>query len=105
MTIEWQRNPDNWIGTTEINYPRFEAWQSDNPVNNCWCLNVTRSAGQEPIRVRELPSSRAVETFVEGFMKNSGDESPKLRFQTSVLAQCQRFLLAILTFVAGVLKE
>jgi len=69
MTIEWQRNSDYWIGTTEVTYPRFEAWQSNNAVGSCWCLNIRRSAGREPIKVRALQSSTAVVEFVEGFLK------------------------------------
>jgi hypothetical protein len=74
MTLEWQWNANGWIGTTEINYPQFEAWQSEDSVDNCWCLNIKQKADQEPIKVGEFRSSLAIEEFVEGFLKAQTQE-------------------------------
>jgi hypothetical protein len=71
MITECQRNADYWTGTEEIDYPHFDAWQSDNPADNCWCLNISLSADQEPIEVRGLHSPRAVEEFAAGFQNAS----------------------------------
>jgi len=69
MAIAWQRNANGWIGTTGINYPRFEAWQSEESVDNCWCLNIKQNPGQEPIEVGAFQSSLAIEEFVEGYLQ------------------------------------
>jgi len=59
----------------EIDYPYFEAWQSDDHGGNGWCLNIKPNAGQEPIEIRGLPSPGAVEGFVKGFLKRPGIRS------------------------------
>jgi hypothetical protein len=69
MAIKWQKTTDYWLGTTKAPYPRFEAWQSNDAVSNCWCLNVIRGAGQEPVEIRKIQNSRALADFVEGFLK------------------------------------
>lgn len=69
MAITWQRNADNWIGTTKSNYPQFEAWQADCPADNCWCLKIKLNADQEPIKVGEFQGPDAIEDFVAGFLK------------------------------------
>ena len=71
MGIAWQRNADSWIGTAKGNYPQFEAWQSDDPVYSCWCLNIRLGADQEPIKVGDFRSPDAVAAFVQGFLKAS----------------------------------
>ena len=68
MAVELVKRPDCWTGTTEIAYPRFEAWQSNDDIDNCWCLNIRRSAGQEPITVRKLQSLGAAVEFIKGFL-------------------------------------
>ena len=82
MAIKWQEKPDCWLGTTKTPYPRFEAWQSKNAVDNCWCLNIIQGTDQEPVEIREIQNSRAVAEFVEGFLeewKNSNVHSVKFR--------------------------
>ncbi len=74
MTVEWQRTADDRLETVENRYPQFKAWQSDNPANNCWLLNIRLSADREPIKIRELQSPEAVEEFVAGFLR---DASPR----------------------------
>ena len=70
MKIRWQRNADAQAEAAENYYPRFEAWQPHNPVDNNWCLNIMRSAGdKEPTKVLALPSPEAVEEFVRGWLK------------------------------------
>lgn len=69
MTIEWEKNASSWIGTAKTDYPRFEAWRSDNPVDNRWCLNITRGQYVKPIEVRELQSLEAAKQFAEGALK------------------------------------
>ena len=69
MAIKWQKTTDYWLGTAKAPYPRFEAWQSNDAVDNCWCLNNIRDAGQEPVQIREIQDSGALVEFVEGFLK------------------------------------
>ncbi len=81
MRLKWQRIGDEQAEPAEDYYPRFEAWQPRNPVDDCWCLTVKRSASdQDPIRVLALPSPEAVEEFVEGWLQgsvyNSSDNLP-----------------------------
>ncbi len=68
MAIKWQEKPGYWLGATKAPYPRFEARQSNDAVHNCWCLNITQGADQEPVEIREIQSSRALAEFVEGFL-------------------------------------
>ena len=69
MAVEWQRNAEDQLGAADSHYPQFEAWQTDNPVDNCWCLSIKRSADQKPIKVRDLQSPETVEKFVRGFLQ------------------------------------
>ncbi len=69
MAIESVKRPDCWTGTTEITYPKFEAWQSNNDIDNCWCLDIIRRAGQEPITVLKLQSLGATVEFMKGFLE------------------------------------
>jgi hypothetical protein len=71
MTVDWQSNADDRIATAENQYLQFKAWQSDNPVDNCWCLDIWQNADQEPIKVCALQSLKAVGEFVRGFLKDS----------------------------------
>jgi len=69
MIVEWQRNTNDQTEGAKIHYPRFEAWQPVNPVDDRWLLTIQWSAtDQEPIKVRELPDPEAVEEFVAGFL-------------------------------------
>ena len=68
MAIKWQEKPDYWLAATKAPYPRFEAWQSNDAANSCWCLNITQGADQEPVEIRQIQSSRALAEFVEGFL-------------------------------------
>ena len=87
MIVEWQRNTNDQAEATKIHYPRFEAWQPGNPVDDRWHLTIKRSAtDQEPIKVRELPNPEAVEEFVAGFvtgLANYSDENPPIAIQFS----------------------
>ncbi len=69
MAIKWHEKPDYWLGTTKTPYPRFEAWQSNDTVDNRWCLNVIQGADQEPVEIRGIQNSRALAGFVEGFLQ------------------------------------
>lgn len=71
MRTRGQRSTDHWTGTEEIDYPHFDVWQSHNPADNCWCLNIKLSAEQEPIEVRGLHSLGAAEECVEGVLEAS----------------------------------
>lgn len=68
MEIEWQRHGHNWIGTTAIGYPQFKAWQSDDPCDDHWCLEIRWSDDEEPIKIGALQSPEAVEEIAEGFL-------------------------------------
>jgi hypothetical protein len=69
MAIKWQEKPDYWLGATKAPYPRFEAWQSNDAVDNGWCLNIIRGADLEPVEIREIQNSRALAAFAEGFLE------------------------------------
>ena len=69
MAIKWQKKTDCWLGTTKVPYPRFEACQSNDAVDSCWCLNIIGGDGQEPLEIRGIQDSRALAEFVEGFLK------------------------------------
>lgn len=71
MTAKRQRNAKDLTDTTDTDYPRFEAWQQDDSRDKHWCLNIRQSANQHPIEIRELPSLRAVEKLIEGFLEDS----------------------------------
>jgi hypothetical protein len=71
MTAKRQRKAKNLTETTDTDYPRFEAWQPDDSRDDCWCLNIRQNADQAPIEIRELPSLRAVEKLIKGFLKDS----------------------------------
>jgi len=76
MIIKWQMSADGQTKAVDDHYPRFEAWQPHNPVDNCWCLSIKRNAGDEdPIKVLALPSPEAVEELVAGFLKGSANYS------------------------------
>ncbi len=68
MAIKWQEKPDCWLGATDASYPRFEAWQSNDAADNCWCLNIIQGADQEPVEIREIQNAGALAEFVEGFL-------------------------------------
>jgi hypothetical protein len=69
MKIVWQRSTDGQAKSMEDHSPRFEACQPHSPVDNCWCLNIKRSAADEdPIKVLALPNPDAVEEFVKGWL-------------------------------------
>jgi len=69
MNLERQGDSENSIGMAKINYPLFEAWRSDNLIDNCLCLNIRLGVDQEPILVQGLQSQKDVEEFVKGFEK------------------------------------
>ena len=72
----------------EDGYPRFEAWRSNNPADNCWCLNITRVKYAKPIEVRGLQSLEAVKQFSEGALKGLDyDNDSSLPFTTHCHAQ------------------
>ena len=71
MTVYWQSNTDDRISTTENHTLKFKAWQSDNPVDNGWCLNIWQNAAEAPIKICALQSLNAVGEFVAGFLKQS----------------------------------
>lgn len=71
MTTKWQPNADHWAGMEKIDYPHFDAWQSDNPTDTGWCLNIQLNAEQEPIEVRGLHSPEAVNECVKGVLRTS----------------------------------
>ena len=68
MMIEWEENTYCWIGTSETVFPRFEAWRSDESVDDPWCLNMVRSSNAKPIRVCHLQSLDAAREFAEGLL-------------------------------------
>jgi hypothetical protein len=68
-SMKWLKRPDNSTGTTEITDPSFEVWQSNTPIHNCWCLNISRSPGQEPIIVRGLQNLGGTLEFTKGFLE------------------------------------
>jgi hypothetical protein len=67
-SMEWLKRSDHTTETTEITDPSFEVWQSNAPTDNCWCLNISRSTGQEPIAVRGLQNLRDTVEFIKGFL-------------------------------------
>ena len=69
MAIKWQAKSDYWLGATEAPYPRFEAWQSNDAANNCWCLKIFRDADLGPVEIREIQDTRAVAAFAKGFLE------------------------------------
>lgn len=68
MKIAWENNTYSWIGLAEADYPRFEAWRSDDPVDDRWCLNMTRAPGARPLKVRRLESLTAAKRFADGLL-------------------------------------
>ncbi|MHC4299472.1 MAG: hypothetical protein ACYS7Y_19515 [Planctomycetota bacterium] len=68
MKIVWENNTYSWIGLAEASYPRFEAWRSDDPVDDRWCLNMTRAPGARPVKVRQLESLTAAKRFADGLL-------------------------------------
>ena len=74
MTARRQWNASGQPETKDTDYPRFEAWQRENKDDKYWCLNITQNAHQEPIEIRELPSLKAVEKLITGFL---GDADSK----------------------------
>ena len=68
-SMESLKGPDHSTGTTEITHPSFEVWQSNTPIDNCWCLNISQSPGQEPIAVRGLQNLRSTVEFIKGFLE------------------------------------
>lgn len=68
MKIVWENNTYSWIGLAEADYPRFEAWRSDDPVDDRWCLNMTRAPGARPVKVRQLESLTAAKKFADGLL-------------------------------------
>ncbi len=69
MAIKWQEKSDYWLGATETPYPRFEAWQSDDAGDTCWCLKIFRAADLEPVEISAIQDTRAVAAFAEGFLE------------------------------------
>ena len=69
MAIKWQEKPDYWLGATEAPYPKFEAWQSTDAVDNRWCLKIIRGAGFEPIEISDIEYAEALAEFAEGFLE------------------------------------
>ena len=69
MAIKWQERTDYWLGVTKAPYPRFEAWQSDDVADNCWCLKIIRGADLEPVEIREIHGAGALAEFAEGFLE------------------------------------
>ncbi len=47
----------------------FGIYAKSDAVDSCWCLNIIRGDGQEPLEIREIQDSRALVEFVEGFLK------------------------------------
>ncbi len=70
MIAEWQRNADDRMETTENHDPQFKIWQTDDPVDNFWNLDIWRNANQEAIRVCGLQSPEDAEKFVIGFLRD-----------------------------------
>ncbi len=68
MKIEWENNIYSWVGQAKASYPRFEAWRSDDPVADRWCLNMTRGPGARPVKVRRLESLTAAKRFADGLL-------------------------------------
>ena len=69
MKIKWEKNTCSWIGTAKKSYPRFEIWCSDNLLDNCWCLNITRGRYMGAIEVRDLRSLEDAKLFAEGSLE------------------------------------
>ena len=72
-SIESLKRPDHSTEATEITHPSFEVWQSNTSIDNCWCLNISRSPGQEPITVRGLQNLRGTVEFIKGFLEIFGE--------------------------------
>lgn len=68
MKIRWQENARCWRGAPKTVFPRFEAWRSDESVEDPWCLNMVKSPNARPIKVRHLQSLDAAKAFAQGLL-------------------------------------
>jgi len=68
MKIQWQQDDHCWHGTLKTAFPRFEAWRSDESVEDPWCLDMIKNPTARPIKVRYLQSLNAAREFAEGLL-------------------------------------
>ncbi|MHC4167671.1 MAG: hypothetical protein ACYSWQ_11985 [Planctomycetota bacterium] len=68
MKIKWEENSRCWYGAPKTVFPQFEAWRSDESVEDLWCLSMVKSPNARPIRVRGLQSLKAAKEFARGLL-------------------------------------
>ncbi len=68
MRIRWQESDYCWHGAPKTVFPRFEAWRTNEPVEDPWCLNMIKSPNARPIKVRHLQSLDAAKEFARGLL-------------------------------------
>lgn len=68
INIEWDKKAHCWTKTTKMDYPRFEAWSSNGPIGDQWCLRIILKPGERPIEVSRLRSLNEAERFTEGMV-------------------------------------